>query len=144
MLARYPKDQEYARMEREAGRIAEAAIYHALRLVNAPDRDEMAEIIVAKYLQGVSPARIAAQLEIPFRDVWRVTSKLPIDDGLSLNRLIAIVGKSEFTAARLADELCVELPEIRNRLRALESAGKVAKVGRVKVGRQMCVVWRVV
>lgn len=130
-------------MEREAGRIAEHAIYHALKMVNAPQDDEITEIIIAKYKRGVRPSEIAAQLEIPFRDVVRITSRLPIDDGLGFDQLSSIVGDSEFTAAKLADELCVELPVVRSRLRALEAAGKAAKVGSVKVGRQMCVLWRI-
>lgn len=131
-------------MEREAGRLAEWAIYHGLKMVreSMTDMDELTEIIVAKHNHGVRPSEIARQLEIPVRRVTQVTGRISVDSVVSPDRIMRIVGDSEFTASRIASELCVELPTVRRCLFTMEGRGIVARVGHVKVGRQMAAVWR--
>lgn len=102
------------------------------------------EIIAAKHKAGVRPADIARQLEIPVREVVKVTSTMPIVRRMTAGAILDAVGCREFLAADLASMFELELPSVRMTLRGLESSGKAHRVGQVKVGRSLVDVWRMV
>ena len=100
------------------------------------------EIITAKHHHGLTPSEIARQLEIPVRQVVRVTGAMPYARRVTVAVLRQAFGMETFTAGDVAELFGLEHVSAGQALRRMEKVGSAERVGAVKVNSATSVLWR--